>query len=179
MHKADLILHPVRLRILITLAGREMTPRELAAALPDVAQATLYRQINTLADAQLLMVVAENPVRGTVEKVYALAEDGAHLTPADMAAMSKDDHIRLFTTFITKLLRDFTAYVNAHEQIDLAADGVSYRQAPVYLSDAELEILLQEAQSLLLPYLRNEPTAERRRRLLTTIVMPDETTPGE
>jgi DNA-binding transcriptional ArsR family regulator len=179
MQKADLILHPVRLRILMALAGRRLTAKELATALPDVAQATLYRHINTLAEGGILVIVEENPVRGTIERVYTLAQSGANLTPDDLAAMSKDDHLRLFTAFVTKLLNDFAAYLDANEQVDVAADGVSYRQAPLYLSDEELANLMQQAGALLLPYIDNQPAPQRRRRLLTTIIMPDDSVPGE
>lgn len=178
MRKADLILHPVRMRILTALAGRRLTARELAALLPDVAQATLYRHINALSEGALLVVAEENPVRGTVERVYMLAENGANLTPDDLAAMSKDDHMRLFTTFVTKLLNDFAAYLDARETVDLAADGVSYRQAALYLTDAELANLMQQAGALLAPYLNREPDDRRQRRLLTTIIMPDKARPG-
>jgi Helix-turn-helix domain len=42
--KAELILHPVRLKILQALVGdRVLSTRQLGQLLPDVAQATLYR----------------------------------------------------------------------------------------------------------------------------------------
>lgn len=42
---ARLIGHPVRLRVIIALGGRTLTTKQLAEALPDVAQATLYRHV--------------------------------------------------------------------------------------------------------------------------------------
>lgn len=62
--RANLLLHPVRLRIVTAAAGRELTAADLAAALPDVPQATLYRHLKRLVDGGMLAVVAENPVRG-------------------------------------------------------------------------------------------------------------------
>ena len=47
-HWAELALHPVRIRILRAVAGARRTTRELVALLPDVPQATLYRQLATL-----------------------------------------------------------------------------------------------------------------------------------
>lgn len=43
MTKVDLLLHPVRLRVVQALLGQEMTPQQLVDALGDVPQATLYR----------------------------------------------------------------------------------------------------------------------------------------
>ena len=178
MKKADLILHPVRLRILTALMGRQMTAQALAAALPDVAQATLYRHINRLAEGGVLVVVEENPVRGTVEKVYALAEDQAHLSAEDMANLSKDDHMRMFTTFVTRLLHDFSHYLESHETVDPAVDGVGYQQIPLYLSEEELGQFAQEINAALLPYVNLEPTPQRRRRIFTSVMMPDDTPSG-
>ncbi len=123
--KADLILHPIRMRILVAVAGKQMTAQQLASALPDVAQATLYRHINRLAKGGALTVVKERPVRGTVEKVYALDQQGAWLGAADVENFSKDDHIRTFTAFVASLLGDFGQYVASTEKPDLAADGVT------------------------------------------------------
>ena len=50
----DLLLHPVRTRIVAEFSGRRRTVRELAAALPDVPQTTLYRQVGVLEVATLL-----------------------------------------------------------------------------------------------------------------------------
>ena len=87
--KPDLILHPLRMRIIMTIAGKQMTAQNLAAALPDIAQATLYRHINKLAQGGVLAVIEERPVRGTMEKVYSLSQNAAFLGVSDIAEMSK------------------------------------------------------------------------------------------
>jgi DNA-binding transcriptional ArsR family regulator len=68
----ELALHPVRLRILMAVAGRQLTVQQMAKLLDGIPQATLYRHVNALADCDILQVVSENPVRGTTEKVYML-----------------------------------------------------------------------------------------------------------
>ena len=72
---ADVILHPVRMRIISTLFKRRLTTQQIGRALPEVAQATLYRHLSRLMQAGVVAVVALRPVRGVTEKVYALAED--------------------------------------------------------------------------------------------------------
>jgi DNA-binding transcriptional ArsR family regulator len=70
---ADLVLHPVRLRILQAfLGGRHLTTGDLARELPDVAQAGLYRHVSRLAKGGVLEVVGERQARGAVERTYAL-----------------------------------------------------------------------------------------------------------
>ena len=49
----DLLLHPIRLRIVQALVGEPMTPLQLKDRLADVPQATLYRHINQLADVAI------------------------------------------------------------------------------------------------------------------------------
>src|SRR5687767_1554403 len=108
---ADLIAHPVRLRIIMTVAGERMTTQQIAAVLSDVPQASLYRHIHRLAAAGVLKVVEEIPVRGTVEKVYALAEGAGHLDEAEVARAAPEDHLRYFSVFFASLLSWLRSYL--------------------------------------------------------------------
>ncbi len=73
MASLDLLLHPVRLRILRALLdGHPSTTAELRGRLPDIAPATMYRHIAVLTAAGVLEVPEEaGPGRG-----------GAHLPGA-------------------------------------------------------------------------------------------------
>ena len=78
MASADLLLHPIRLRIIQAFLGdRALTTTELRAELPDVAPATLYRQVARLVGAGVLGVVAERRVRGATERTYVLRASSA------------------------------------------------------------------------------------------------------
>ena len=176
--RADLVLHPVRMRLLVTLARRQLTARQLSELLPDIPQATLYHHLGILTRADLLRVVSERRIRGTVEKLYASAEDSALLGPADLANASRDDHLRYFTIFVATLLADFARYLQQDAPIDLLADGVGYREIPFYLSDEEFAQAARAVNQALLPYLNNQPAPYRRRRLFATIVIPDVESPN-
>jgi DNA-binding transcriptional ArsR family regulator len=169
----DLILNPIRLRIIMALAGREMTARQVAETLGDVPPATFYRHLNRLAKAGMLKVVAERPVRGTVEKVYTVNILDAKMGPGQVAGMSREEHLRVFATFVTSLLDDFSRYLNNTESIDLVAAGVSYGKVPLELSDDELAEMSREFAAMLLPRMQNKPAPGRKRRILGTVVMPD------
>jgi DNA-binding transcriptional ArsR family regulator len=176
--RADLILHPVRMRMLATLARRQLTARQLSELLPDIPQATLYHHLGTLTRAGLLRVVSERRVRGTFEKRYAIADDNAALSPADLANASRDDHLRYFTMFVATLLGDFARYLQQDAPIDLFADGAGYREAPFYLSDDELAQASTAVNQALLPFFENQPAPHRRRRLFATILIPDAAPPA-
>jgi hypothetical protein len=69
------------------------------------------------------------------------------------------------------LLADFGRYLDA-DGADLVADGVGYRQVPLELSDHELAELAGRLNAALAPVLHHAPGPSRRRRMLTTILMP-------
>jgi DNA-binding transcriptional ArsR family regulator len=169
----NLVLHPIRMRILMALAGREMTAGQLGQVLTDVPQATLYRHIKRLVDNGVLIVVSENPVRGTVEKVYTLDAGHANLRPDELTQLDADDHMRLFVGFIASLLDDYARYLEGSQQIDLVADGVGYRKVIMHLSQEELVEMSRDLNLALKPYLEKTPSPERQARLFSTVLMPD------
>ena len=168
---ADLLLHPVRLRIVQAFLGeRTLTTAELGAELDDVPTATLYRHVGRLADAGVLTVVGERKVRGAAERSYRLVLEAASVDPR---AMTAEDHRRGFATFVAALLGDFDRYLDrAGEKPDLAADGVGYRQAGLWLDDEEFAALLGELRSLVQSRMALPEREGRRRRMLSTVVMP-------
>ncbi len=169
----DLLLHPVRLRIVQALVGAPMTPRQLKERLGDVAQATLYRHLKQLADGGLVEVVDERPVRGTVERTYRVVSSAVSLTDADLESATSDDHFRYFATFVGTMLTDYATYLAAGEP-SLGADRVGYRQTPIWLTDDELDALVAALRTAVDAVIDNEAGPGRRRRLLTTVIMPDD-----
>lgn len=170
---ADVLLHPVRLRIVQALVNRPMTAGGIKEVLGDVAQATLYRHIKALGDAGLIEVVDERQVRGGVERTYQVVAEAVSLGPDDMAVADTDDHFRYFATFVGTLLADFATYLEGGS-VDIEADRIGYRQVPLWLTDDEFDELAAELSAAVQNRLDNEPGAGRRRRLVTLIVMPDD-----
>lgn len=172
--KAKLILHPVRMKIIQLLVnGKRMTVQKFAERMKDVPQATLYRQLNKLLEADLIQVVEEHQIRGTVEKVYALKEQTIH-SQEDILRLSKEEHLNLFFTFQAQLMGQYEKYLE-QEDIDLIKDGVTYRVANVYVTDEEYRELITNMASLLKKVLSNEPSPERKAKNIATIVIPENT----
>ena len=171
--KADLLLHPVRFRIVqIVMGGRHVTTQQIAELLPDVPQATLYRQLQKLQEGGILQVVEERQVRGTKEKVFAMAENGGSLSAQDLSSTTKEDHMKYFLAFLAAVQSGFERYLQ-QEEVDLEADGVGYRQMPLFLSDEEFRVFTQKLATVIREAAQNAPTDERRRRTLSTIIIPD------
>jgi DNA-binding transcriptional ArsR family regulator len=172
----DGMLHPVRMRIMIVLSGSEgMTPLQLAEQLDDVPQATLYRHIARMLKVGLLQVIDERPVRGTVEKVYALNRMTAtRLGPDAIAHLSKEDHMHYFTAFTVTLLDEFSQYLNHTEKIDLAADGVGYGQNLLFMTDEDLVTFSRAMNEAVVgPYLKASSDPNCKKRIFSTILVPE------
>jgi DNA-binding transcriptional ArsR family regulator len=172
MTRADLIIHPVRMRIIIALNDRKLTPKQLAAELKDVAPATLYHHLNLLTNAGITRVVEERLVHGTLrEKLYTLSDDSTILSPEQIAGATKDELLQYFLVFVSKVIGDHARYLDRKEDGYYADAG--YQQRQVFLSDEEFVQFLQELNAVLLPWLKKEPAPGRRQHLLTTILIPE------
>jgi hypothetical protein len=177
---ADLLLHPVRLRIVKAFLGdRALTTTQLAAELDDVPPGSVYRHVGLLTRAGVLHVVAERRVRGTLERTYALRLAAARVHPAEVAAMSTDQQAQAFLAFVAGMLTDADRYL-AGPAPDPVRDGADYRVAGLWLTDAEFAEFVRDLAAVALPRLANAPADGRRRRLLYTVLLPGpETTPHQ
>jgi hypothetical protein len=168
---ADLLLHPVRLRIVQAFLGeRALTTSELSAELSDISQASLYRQVARLVNADVLQVVSERRVRGALERTYMLRLAAASIGPDGVASMSAEDHRQAFMAFVAGLLADADRYLQRPD-IDPLRDGVTYRLAGLWLDDAEYAALLRDLVRVLHPRVANAPRKGRRRRILATVLL--------
>ncbi len=172
MASADLLLHPVRLRIVKAFLGdRALNTSQLADELDDVPVGSLYRHISILVKAGVLQVVGERRVRGAVERTYTLRQVAAQIGSREAAAMTADDHARAFMVYIAGLLADFDHYL-ASGRPDPAHDGAAYRMAAMWLTDSEFAELVRELAAVFQPRLANTPGKTRRRRILYTVLLP-------
>jgi hypothetical protein len=178
MTSADLLLHPVRLRIIQAFLGdRALTTTDLARELPDVPSASLYRHVALLVDSGVLSVVAERRVRGAVERTYVMRAAAASTSLDEIAAMSRDQHRRAFMAFVAGLLGDVDRYL-ARETIDPVRDGVGYRIAGMWLDDGEYVEFLRDLARVVQPRLANAPKPGRRRRIFGTVLLLGEDAQG-
>lgn len=173
MATAELLLHPVRLRIVRAFLGdRALTTSQLAAELADVPTGSLYRHVGLLAKEGVLQVVAEQRVRGAVERTYVLRPTAAQMQPDEIAAMTLEDHAQAFMAFTAGLLADFDRYL-ASRPTDPGGDGAGYRMAALWLTDSEYADFLRELIRVVQPRAALPPTKDRRRRLIYGVALPD------
>jgi hypothetical protein len=172
MTSADLLLNPVRVRIVRAfLGGRTLTTSALAAELPDVPPASLYRQVAKLVNGGVLAIIRERRVRGTVERTYALRTHAAAIGPAELRSLSAEDHRQMFLTFVAGLLADFDRYLDSAD-IDFIRDKVGYRMLGMWMTDEEFAEFVRDFNEIVRPRLANAPRPGRSLRVLRTILLP-------
>lgn len=177
MTSAELLLHPVRLRIVQAFLGdRALTTSQLRAELADVPTASLYRQVARLVERGVLSVVAERRVRGAVERTYVMRAAAAQISADEVAKMSADEHRQAFLAFVAGLIGDAERYL-ARGHVDPLRDGASYNMAGMWLDDAEFGAFLRDLYTVVQPRLANPPRAGRARRILATVLLPAHSEP--
>jgi hypothetical protein len=172
MGSADLLLHPVRLRIVKAFLGdRALTTSQLAAELDDVPSGSLYRHVALLTKAGVLQVVAERRVRGAVERTYTLRLFAARIDPGEVKAMTAEEHGQAFMAYVVGMLADADRYL-ASDPPDPIRDGADYQVGALWLTDAEFAELLRDLSIVFRPRLANPPGEGRRRRMVYTVFLP-------
>jgi hypothetical protein len=172
VNTTDLLLHPVRLRIVHALSGgRALSTAQLRTRMPDVSKVTMYRQVALLAEGGFLEVAGEQRVHGAVERTYRLRQDRPVVDADAAAAMTLEDHRHGFAAAMAVLIAEFNAYLD-RAGADPVADGVSYRQVTLWLSPGELAEMTRKMIEVLRESTANAPAEGRAPYLISPILFP-------
>lgn len=164
MDWSELVLHPVRLRVLQHLrAAGEATAKEIAAAMGDVPRATAYRHVKALEEGGAIDVARTRRVRGATEKTYALSPQVVNPSPQDARALSAALHL--------ESMGAMDAYL-AGGNADLAADRVFFQPARFWATDEEYDALLSRIKEAVGEVLGNDGAEGRRLRTLAIVSAP-------
>lgn len=167
---ADVIMHPVRLRIIQQLGDdRRVTTSDLRNALPDVAQATLYRHVAALVEAGLIAVVDERRIRGAIERTFALGERMAHVGHDELREMGDVELQQSFLTFLAHLGEDFDR-ASADQGF---REFLGFGQVRLHVGTDDLARIQAGLGELLAPYLTPPADADAVRTvMLSTVLVP-------
>jgi DNA-binding transcriptional ArsR family regulator len=173
--RIDLLLHPVRLRVVAEFGGGRRTVRELAAALPDVAQSTLYRQVGILVDAGVLELVDQRATTGPDERVYRVAPGGDRVPAEEVDRLPPAEHLRYFSRYVAALVDTLSRYLHG-DGARPSVDGLAYQRTVVHLSDAERAAFAARLAQLVGEMRALPPDPTRRRFHLASVVVPEPST---
>lgn len=169
---AEMILHPVRMRIITAVSGRQVTTRQLLKTIPEIPQATLYRHIRALISGGVLEVVEERQIRGVEERVLRM-KGPPSISKEDLKGRTRADLERMAFVFVSGLLSDMRRYLRGRKgTVDPFRDGVQISKVQIYLSDTETEELNREIQRIILAALKNQPSGNRKGRIISYTIIP-------
>lgn len=173
----EMLLNPVRMGIIQNLiGGRRLSTQQISELLPDVPQATLYRHLKILLKAGYISVVEENPVRGTVEKIYSMNVESMKAVNKEAVTLTAQEHKRYFFTYMTGLMDELERYFEK-DNIDVIKDGLSYSQGRYYMTDEEFSVFTQDLQNTFGKVIANMPSADRKARTIGFVMIPDKKDP--
>ncbi len=142
----EILLNPVRIRIIQELAARQnVTASELCAVISDVPRTTMYRHISVLLDSGIVSVVAEKKIRGSLERTLALnvGEITKHNTLENAS--------RNALAFLLNRYARLHAYFS-QAGADPGKDKIFLNTTVMMLDDAEFDAFLTELRDLLLKF---------------------------
>ncbi|MFD0576710.1 helix-turn-helix domain-containing protein [Dactylosporangium darangshiense] len=174
MDPVELLLHPVRLRIVHALSGgRSLSTQQLCERISDASKATVYRHVALLVDAGILEESGQQRVRGFVERHYRLVPARAAVSAQRAASATLDEHRQAFAAAMAALLAEYQSYLD-DPAADPVRDQVGYRQHAVWLTDAERDALIEGMRAAIVPHLGHGPGEGRTQHLLSPILFPVE-----
>jgi DNA-binding transcriptional ArsR family regulator len=173
--KINLIIHPVRFRILQTLAVEPLTTQEIAEKLPSVPKSSIYRHLKVLLEGKVVGVAEARLVKGIQERTYQLVQR-PYLGPDDMSGLTPDEHLDYFAIYLMTVLQGFADYLadaaEKGDQIDLLADRVGYTEAIFFANRDELELFQRRVNQALAELVGNQGGEDRQRHKIALITHP-------
>ncbi|HWP68066.1 MAG TPA: helix-turn-helix domain-containing protein [Rectinemataceae bacterium] len=140
------MLHPVRMRIVQALATREsVNATELCEKINDVPRTTLYRHINILLDSNILSVVSETKIRGSLERTLAL--NRGELSKHNTLENASGNALRFLMDRYAKFHNYFS-----QEHPGKGKDMYFFNTTILMMNDAEFDRFLAELRELLIKY---------------------------
>lgn len=151
----DIIMNPIRMRIIQAAAAKKsITAAEICEKLSDVPRTTLYRHISILVDTNVLTVIAEKKIRGSVERVLALNVD-------ELSKHNTDDNVpQQAFRFLMSIYAKFEKYFG-REGYTPQNNVIFFNNTIMMMDDGEFDSFLSELRALFIKY--HYDTAEGRK----------------
>lgn len=141
-----IMLNPIRMRIIQAMAtSKSSTASELCEKIKDVPRTTMYRHINTLIDNNILSVVSEKKIRGSLERTLTL--NIAEITKHNTRENADENAFGFLMSTYSKFHNYFSNKNN-----NPGRDKVFLNNTILMMSDIEFDKFLEELRELILKY---------------------------
>lgn len=163
----DIILNPVRMRIIQTIAvNNTMTATEIYEKISDVPRTTIYRHIKILLDNDILSVVSEQKIRGSLERTLAIN------TGEILKQNTIENAAQNAFSILMKKYTMFQKYFSG-ENNNTGEDKVFINSMILMTTDEEFDKFLLELRDILMKY-NFDYSKGRKARDITIISAPEE-----
>ena len=138
------MLNPVRMRIIHILATTpSITVTEVSEKMRDIPRTTIYRHVKILLENDILTVVSEKKIRGSLERTLSLniAEIKKHNTLENASQNVLSFLLKKYTQFNNYFLSDM---------VDTGKDQIFCNNTVLMLTDQEFDQFLIDLRDLLL-----------------------------
>lgn len=155
INKAEVILHPVRMKISQALMRNKengLTSLEMVKIIQDVPQATLYRHIQVLLDAGVIRIIKERKVRSISEKYYTLNEEEAILRADEWKKSSHKEKLNYFSYYQLSLMTQYQNYLTKLEKQNCSDDSSTFSLVELKLDDENFLKFQTELNELMIKY---------------------------
>jgi|SRR5690625_2803975 len=153
-NKADILLHPVRMKIIRTLMKNNkhgLTPLKMANIIGDVSQATLYRHIQQLAEADIIRVLKEKKVRAVTEKYYVVNMEQATFNQEEWEDYLIPEKLNYYSYYQLSLYNLYENYLHKIEKEE-KSDAATLSMIDLYLNEPTFQAFQQELNDLVMKY---------------------------
>lgn len=168
--KINVLIHPARLRIASVFGARGLTTKQIADALPDIPQGSLYRHIKKMVDVGILEVTEERPIKGVMERVYRLNYKAALLSAEDVKSASAESLKDYYITLVVDLMREINECIDMPD-FNIETHGPKFLKTYRFTNTEGRTKIVEKFFKMLNENCESETSEDKKRTMITLAVM--------
>jgi len=142
----DIMLNPIRMRIIqAAVASHNITATNICKKMADIPRTTVYRHIKILIENNILSIVSEKKIRGSMERT--LAFNSQEIASHNSIEQATQNAFAFLMNRYTRFERFFKS-----EKADPAKERIFLNNTIFMATDEEFDNLLIELQALFQKY---------------------------
>ncbi|MFT8323607.1 MAG: helix-turn-helix domain-containing protein [Bacillus sp. (in: firmicutes)] len=166
VNKAEILIHPVRIKISQALMRNKktgLTPLEMVKIIKDVPQATLYRHIQVLLESGVIRILKEKKVRAVSEKYYTINEEEVKISSEEWKEASNEKKLNYYSCYQLSLMDQYQNYLTKLKERGCSEDSSTFSLVELQLDDENFNNFQNEFNELIVNYYKkNTPGAPSR-----------------
>lgn len=161
------LLHPYRFLITASLGEKAATVKELQDKLPNIPQATMYRSIQKLTEANIIKPISEKKFKGAVQVTYGLniSMEKMHMEGESVETYLNAAYTVFFSYVHNKIAEHMTKKAIENNNIDRS----KFNSMKIYIKKDRIDEFTKATGELIQKYSSDDGDGYQ----LTTFLVPD------